>query len=40
MVPARREADEKLTSSTWQGIPVLVVVLLGGFTVNACCACS
>ena len=27
-------ADEKLTPSTWQGIPVLVVVLLGGFTVN------
>ena len=23
------------TSSTWKGIPVLVVVLLGGFTVNA-----
>ncbi|MEI8375046.1 MAG: L-rhamnose/proton symporter RhaT [Planctomycetota bacterium] len=31
-------ADEKLTSSTWQGIPVLVVVLLGGFTVN-CLLC-
>ena len=28
------EADEKLTSSTWKGIPVLVIVLLGGFTVN------
>jgi L-rhamnose-H+ transport protein len=26
--------EEKLTSATWQGIPVLVVVLLGGFTVN------
>ena len=24
-----------VTSSTWKGIPVLVVVLLGGFTVNA-----
>ncbi len=31
-------ANEKLTSSTWQGIPVLVVVLLGGFTVN-CLLC-
>jgi L-rhamnose-H+ transport protein len=26
---------EPITSKTWQGIPVLVVVLLGGFVVNA-----
>ena len=28
-------AIKPVTSATWQGIPVLVVVLLGGFTVNA-----
>ena len=32
-VPAAA-AQEQLTTATWQGIPVLVVVLLGGFTVN------
>ena len=31
-------ADENRTLPTWQGIPVLVVVLLGGFTVN-CLLC-
>jgi L-rhamnose-H+ transport protein len=36
-VPAAK-AGEKLTPPTWQGIPVLVVVLLGGFTVN-CLLC-
>lgn len=30
--------NEKLTSSTWEGVPVLIVVLLGGFTVN-CLLC-
>lgn len=27
-------ADEKTSSKTWRGMPVLVVALLGGFTVN------
>jgi len=40
--PARRSGIQKLaltmapsTSATWAGMPVLVVVLLGGFIVNA-----
>ena len=37
-VVPQKIAGETPTSSTWQGIPVLVVVLFGGFTVN-CVLC-
>ena len=33
-------SDMPATTATWKGIPVLVVVLLGGFTINFSGACS
>lgn len=34
ILPVKAE-DEKITTRNWKGMPVLVIVLLGGFVVNA-----